>query len=192
MSARFARSGGARMGLARRVGTRGYWGVVVGEGGRVHDRTWASEIGIYTDGVLIASSMRRHKHTILCEFLKTERNQNSPTPTLTTYRLFGSWFFRDFAVLTGSNDFTISSDTGVSSELPDSSSLNWLDDGVFAAASSLALRRPHAVCGRTHGARARGNERARYRDGSETAILRCSRRCRCRRLAVHPEIVRRR
>lgn len=90
-----------------------------------------------------------------------------------TYLLFGSWVFRDFAVLTGSNDLTISSDTGVSSELPDSSSLTWLDDGVFAAASLLALRRPHITCGRTHGTAARGNERASCRHGSETAILRC-------------------
>ena len=135
----------------------------------------------------------------MCELLKkkknTERETQSPPlpppppPTSLlrpkhTYLLFGSWFFRDLAVLTGSNDFTISSDTGVSSELPDSSSLNWLGDGVFAAASLLALRRPHAVCGRTQGTAARGNERARCRHGSETAILRCSRRC--RRLSSRP------
>lgn len=68
------------------------------------------------------------------------------------------------------NDFTTSSGTGVAKELAGSSSLMWSDDGLEAALS-LALRRKHRVWGRAEGAKARGNDLARYLDGSLAAIL---------------------
>ena len=117
--------------------------------------------------------------------IQKKKKKHPPLPAShngqTTYRLLGSWFFRDLAVFIGSNDFTISSDTGVLKELSVSSSLSWSDDDGdgFAVASSLALRRQHTAWGRTEGTRARGNDLARYLDDSETAILLGRRGCRC-------------
>lgn len=135
------------------------------------------------DGVKqVCSFMQR------CSFAQTgliDKKKHPPLPAShngqTTYRLLGSWFFRDLAVFIGSNDFTISSDTGVLKELSVSSSFSWSDDDGdgFAVASSLALRRQHTAWGRTEGTRARGNDLARYLDDSETAILLERRGCRC-------------
>lgn len=47
----------------------------------------------------------------------------------------------------------------------------WSDEEGLEAALSLALRRKHRAWGRADGAKARGNDLARYLDGSLAAIL---------------------
>lgn len=86
-----------------------------------------------------------------------------------TYRLRGSWVLRDLARATGSNDFATSSGATVPFRRPsDSSSLRAEDD--LGDAWSEAWRRQQRPCARAEGTIARGNDLARYLDGSLAAI----------------------
>lgn len=86
-----------------------------------------------------------------------------------TYRLRGSCFLRPLVLAIGSKDFSTSSDgTALVREPADSRSLTStcaLDDAL-----SETLRRQQKPLGMAEGAKARGNDLARYLDGSLAAI----------------------